>query len=182
MSEQRVVFSSGFESLFSRELRALITPSLDAALKQLGVHLDKPFLPAYPIETWTAVVELLARELYPQDSPQSAQWKLGRSTIEGFTHTIIGKAAFGFLRLIGPVRSVERAARSYANTNNYTKVELKRIGDTAFEFKLNEKHTLPEYDMGVVEAVLEHVGAKMPQVTLLAKDAESFTLKVEWAG
>ena len=68
------------------------------------------------------------------------------------------------------VISVERAAR--ASANNYTKVGLKRPGPTSFEFTLNEKHTLPEYDMGV----LENLGARRPQVTLL----ERLTLKLEW--
>jgi uncharacterized protein (TIGR02265 family) len=180
MSETRVVFSQGLEALFSREIRALLTPELVAELKDAGVDLNKPFLPAYPIETWAAIVDLLARRLYPKDSIEAAYWKLGRSTTIGFGETFIGKAAFGFLKLVGPVRAVERAARSYANTNNYTKVELKRLGDTSFQFWMNEKHTLPEYDMGVVEAMLEYVGAKSPQITLIARDQESFTMKLDW--
>ena len=78
------------------------------------------------------------------------------------------------------MRSVERAARTYASTNNYTKVTLNRVGPTSFDFHLNEKHTLPEYDMGVVEGVLEHVGAKTPVVTLSSQDPEGFTLRLEW--
>ncbi len=181
MSElQRVVFSSGFESLFSRDLRAHVTPVIGAELKALGVNLEKPFQAGYPIETWAAAVELLAKHLYPEDGKPAAYWKLGRSTIAGFAETLIGRAAFGFLRLVGPVRSVERAARTYANTNNYTKVALNRVGPTSFDFYLNEKHTLPEYDIGVVEAVLEHVGAKSPRVTLVSQDAEGFTMRLEW--
>jgi uncharacterized protein (TIGR02265 family) len=181
MAEQpRVIFASAFESLFSQEVRPLITPALDAEFKKRGVNLDKSFQPAYPIEVWVELIDLLCTTLYPQDSKEAAQWKLGRSTIEGFSHTLVGKAAFAFMRLVGPVRSVERAARSYASTNNYTKIDLQRVGPTCFEFKLNEKHTLPEYDMGILEAVLERVGAKQPQVTMLKKDAESFTLKLEW--
>lgn len=176
----RVIFGTSFDSLFSSDLRAHITPTLDAEFKKLGVNLSKPFQPAYAIEVWVEIIELLCKHLYPKDSRETAQWKLGRSTIEGFVHTLIGKAAFAFMRLVGPVRSVERAARTYANTNNYTKIDLKRIAPTAFEFTLNEKHTLPEYDMGILEAVLEHVGAKQPHVTLLKRDAESFTLKLEW--
>jgi uncharacterized protein (TIGR02265 family) len=177
----RVIFGNSFDSLFSRELRAHITPTLDAEFKKHGVNLSKPFQPAYAVEVWAEVIELLSKHLYPKDSREAAQWKLGRNTIDGFVHTLIGKAAFGFMRLVGPVRSVERAARTYANANNYTRVELKRIGPTSFEFTLNEKHTLPEYDMGVLEAVLEHVGARQPHVTLIKRDAEGFTLKLEWA-
>ncbi len=179
-TEQRVVFASGFESLFSRDLRAQVTPELDRELKACGVFLDKPFQAAYSIETWAAAVEATAKHLFPGEARPVAYWKLGRSTIEGFAETLIGRASFGFLRLVGPVRSVERAARTYASTNNYTKVTLNRVGPTSFDFHLNEKHTLPEYDMGVVEGVLEHVGAKTPVVTLSSQDPEGFTLRLEW--
>lgn len=180
MSGERIVFASGFEGLFSKDLRAQVTPAIDAELRKLGVVIDRPFLPGYPVEKWAEVVELLARTLHAGESREAAYWKLGRSTVSGFGETLIGKAAFAFMKLVGPVRSVERAARNYANTNNYTVVGLNRTGPTSFDFHLNEKHTLPEFDMGVVEAILEHVGAKQPVVTLVDKDAEGFTMHLEW--
>jgi len=180
MSEQRVIFSQGFEGLFCREVKDKLTPDIKAELKEAGVDLDKPYLPAYPIEIWVKVLDVLAKRLYPDETAEAANWKLGRITTTGFGETFLGKAAFGFLKLVGPVRAVERAARSYANTNNYTKVDLKRLGPTSFEFKLNEKHSNPAYDMGVVEAMLEYVGAKQLQVSLVARDEESFTMKLDW--
>lgn len=180
MAGERIVFASGFEGLFSKELRAHVTPACDAELRRLGVFIDKPFLPGYPVEKWAEVVEALAQHLYPNESREAAYWKLGRSTVRGFGETIIGKAAFAFMKLVGPVRSVERAARNYANTNNYTVVGLNRTGPTSFDFHLNEQHTIPEFDMGVVEAILEYVGAKSPVVTLVSKDSEGFTMHLEW--
>ena len=178
--EQRVVFGSGFESLFSKEIRGKVTPALDQELQALGVRLEKPFQAGYPIELWAAAVAAVARHLYPEDSTPAAYLKLGRSTIIGFCETLVGRALFPLLRLIGPVRALDRAARNYAATNNYTKVVLTRVGPTCFDFYLNEKHTLPEYDMGVLEEALIQLHVSAPKVTLRSQDAEGFTMRLEW--
>ena len=180
--ETRVVFNSGFESLFSKDIRGKVTPAMDAELKAAGVRLDKAFLPAYPIETWASALATCAKHLYPQDSAPEAYKKLGRSTIVGFCDTLAGKALFPLLRLIGPVRALDRAARNYAATNNYTKVTLTRVGPTSFDFYLNEKHTLPQYDMGVLEEALIQLHVQAPLVTLSTQDSEGFTMRLEWAG
>ncbi len=180
--ETRVVFNSGFDSLFAKDLRAKVTPVMAEELKAAGVRLDKPFLPAYPIETWAASLAICAKHLYPEESTPEAYRKLGRSTIVGFCDTLAGKALFPLLRLIGPVRALDRAARNYAATNNYTKVTLTRVGPTTFDFYLNEKHTLPQYDMGVLEEALTQLHVKAPQVTLRTQDPEGFTMRLEWNG
>jgi uncharacterized protein (TIGR02265 family) len=178
--EQRVVFGSGFDSLFSKEIRAKVTPALDQELRSIGIRLDKPFHVGFPIEIWAAAVAAVAKHVYPQDSTPEAYLKLGRSTIHGFCETLAGRALFPLLRLIGPVRALDRAARNYAATNNYTKVTLTRIGPTAFDFYLNEKHTLPEYDMGVLEEALRQLHVVDPKVTLRTQDAEGFTMRLDW--
>lgn len=178
--DTRVVFSSGFDSLFSKDFRKKVTPALKAELQAFGVNVDKPWLPAYPVETWAAVIASAAKHLYPDDSLPEASRKLGRSTITGFCETLLGQALFPLLRLIGPVRALERAARNYASTNNYTKVVLTRVAPTAFDFHLNEQHTLPQYDIGVIEEALAQLKVASPRVTLRNQDAEGFTMRIEW--
>lgn len=178
--ETRVVFASGFDSLFSKEIRAKLTPAITAELQAAGVRLDKSFQPAYPIEVWTAAVDVLCKRLYPEDSMPEACRKLGRSTIVGFCETLVGRALFPLLRLIGPVRALDRIERNYAATNNYTKVVLTRVGPTCFDFHLNEKHTMPQFDMGVLEEALEQLKVANPRVTLRTQDAEGFTMRLEW--
>ncbi len=178
--ETRVVFGSGFDALFSKDFRSRVTPQLEQALATRGVRLDRPFNPAYPVEVWASVLSLSAQHLFTQDSVPEAYRKLGRSTVVGFGETFIGKALFPLLRLIGPVRALDRAARSYASTNNYTKVVLTQMTPSCFDFYLNEKHTLPEYDMGVVEEMLTHLHVPSPRVTLKTQDTEGFTMRLEW--
>ena len=178
--ETRVVFGSGFDALFSKDFRNRVTPQLEQELATQGVRLDRPFNPAYPVEVWASVLSLSAKHLYAHDSLPEAYRKMGRSTVVGFGETFIGKALFPLLRLIGPVRALDRAARSYASTNNYTKVVLTQITPSCFDFYLNEKHTLPEYDMGVVEEMLTHLHVPSPRVTLKTQDTEGFTMRLEW--
>ena len=178
--ETRVVFGSGFEALFSKDFRNRVSPQLEKELSALGVRLDRAFNPAYPVEVWASVLSLCARHLYREDSLPEAYRKLGRSTVVGFGETFMGKALFPLQRLIGPVRALDRAARSYASTNNYTKVVLTQMGPTSFDFYLNEKHTLPEYDMGVIEEMLTHLRVPSPRVTLKTQDADGFTMRLEW--
>jgi uncharacterized protein (TIGR02265 family) len=178
--ETRVVFGSGFEALFSKDFRTKVTPQLEKELSAVGVRLDRPFNPAYSVEVWSSVLSLCAKHLYADDSLPEAYRKLGRSTVVGFGETFMGKALFPLLRLIGPVRALDRAARSYASTNNYTKVVLTQISPTCFDFYLNEKHTLPEYDMGVIEEMLTHLHVPSPRVNLQAQDTEGFTMRLEW--
>ncbi len=179
-SETRVVFSSGFEALFSKELRAKVTPALEASLKAAGLRLDKPFQAAYPVEVWLQSVQLTAKHLHPEDSIPEAYRKLGRSTIVGFTETLIGRALFSLLRLIGPVRALDRAARNYASANNFTKVVLTRVGPTSFDFHLNEVDMPPQYDMGVLEEALVQLHVTSPRVTLQNQDPQGFTMRLEW--
>jgi uncharacterized protein (TIGR02265 family) len=176
-----VVFGSGFEGLFSQGFRQRVTPALTAELKALGVDLDRPFDAAYPIETWAKTLEVCARHVYPELSWPDASWRLGRDTVDGFGHTLIGKAVYGVMKLIGPARSVERAARSYASTNNYTKVTLNRTSQTSYDFHINEQHSLPEFDMGALEGLLTFAGAKDPKVTLIRQDAEGYLFHLAWS-
>lgn len=179
-TETRVVFASGFDGLFSKEFRKRVTPALVSELKSLGVNIEKPFNPAYTVETWAAVINACSRHLYPELSLPDASWQLGRDTVDGFAHTLIGKAIFGMMKIIGPARSLERSMRSYASTNNYTKVELNRTGPTSYDFTLNEKHTLPQYDMGALEWMLQMCGAKNVTVTLVKQDPEGFIFHLAW--
>lgn len=180
MSETRVVFGSGFDSLFSADLRKRVSPELDAALRTIGVRLDKPFNPGYPVETWAQTLEVVSKHLYADLPRAEAYRQLGRVTIDGFEHTFLGKAAFPLMRLIGVARSVDRAARSYASTNNYTKVQLTQLSPTSYDFHLNETHTPPQYDMGVVERMLELLKAREPTVVLQSQDAEGFVMRLHW--
>ncbi|MBL8910165.1 MAG: DUF2378 family protein [Archangium sp.] len=178
-SEPRVVFAAGFDSLFSKEVRARVTPALEAELLALGVNLKKPFNPAYPVEAWAGSVKACAKHLFPDAKGNEGFFELGRLTMRGFRETLIGAAIFGVMRLIGPARTLERSARTYASASNYTQVSLKRLSESSYEMGLNEAHTPPEYDMGVIDQAIELLGVK-PSVKLLNASSEGFLMLVSW--
>lgn len=179
MSEPRVVFSAGFDSLFSKEVRARVTPALEAELLALGVNLKKPFQAGYPVEVWAGTVKACAKHLFPEARGNHGFFELGRLTMRGFRETLIGAAIFGVMRLIGPARTLERSARTYASASNYTKVTLNRLSDNAYEMGLNEAHTPPEYDMGVIDQALELLGVR-PSVKLISANPDGFLMHVSW--
>lgn len=180
-SAPRVVFSAAFEGLFSKDVRSRIAPEFKPQLLKLGINLDKPFNPAYPVEVWANAVAATSRHLYPTATAEEAQRLIGRDTIAGFGETMVGKAMFAMLRLIGITRTLERSARSYAASSNYTQVTLTKTGPTSYDFQLNEMHTLPQFDMGIVEGMLTYLGAKQLNVTLKSKNVDGFTLHLEWS-
>lgn len=180
-SQPRVVFATAFEGLFSKDVRARLAPEFKPELLKLGVNLDKPFNPAYPVEVWAAVVDAVGKHLYPTLSREEAQRRVGRDTIEGFGHTVVGKALFAMLRLIGLTRAIERSTRSYASSANYTQIKLTKTGPTSFDFEMNELHTLPQFDMGIIEGMLAFLGAKNFEVTVKSRNADGFTLHLTWS-
>ncbi len=181
MSETRVVYHSAYESLFTPALRGRITSSIEDELRAAGVDLKKKFDPVYPLPVWLETLRILARSFHPTLTFEAACVLLGRDTIDGFTGTLVGRASFAALRVIGVRRAVERAARTYAVTNNYTRVTLTPVGPTSYDFHMNEFDVPAEFDVGVLGRCLELLGASAPQVTVTARDETGFTLRLSWA-
>lgn len=179
VSEPRVVFGTSFESLFTPELRAKLTPAFEADLRALGIDVHKGFNPAYPVEQWVKVCEVCLRHAWAGRPPDEAWFELGRGIIRGFQNTLVGAAAFKLLRLIGPARALERSTRVYASSSNYMKIELSKRGTNSYTARMNELHTPPQLDMGIFHESLVALGAK-PTLTVVEKDATGFTLGLDW--
>jgi hypothetical protein len=61
--EERLVFTPAMEALFVRALGRMVTPDLVSSLRELGIDLEKPLLPAYPFSQWVRALELSAAAL-----------------------------------------------------------------------------------------------------------------------
>src|SRR4051794_26244070 len=105
---ERLVFSPSVEALLMRGVGNQMTPGLKAQLRNVGIDLDRPLLPAYPSDTWQTAVGVIAKTLHPHLSMGQAQWKLGESTVYGFEQTVLGKAMVALSKLIGPRRALLR--------------------------------------------------------------------------
>ena len=62
MAQERLMFAHAVEALFGRALRGQVTERLKARLRQAGLDLDRPLLPAYPIAVWIAALEISVSE------------------------------------------------------------------------------------------------------------------------
>ena len=117
---QMVVFSSAYESL-----QRALGPALDASARERfraqGVDLAGRLMVAYPYETWIESVRLAAELLAPGAPLDEATYVVGRRILESYAETVIGKATFGVLRVIGARRGFNQIRRSLRTTNNYSK-------------------------------------------------------------
>jgi uncharacterized protein (TIGR02265 family) len=68
---EKLIFAQTFEGLV-RSIGPGLTPELRRGMRELGFNCDARLEPAYSIEVFCAVVEFVARSLYPSMSLDEA--------------------------------------------------------------------------------------------------------------
>lgn len=175
--KERLVFDYTLEGLV-RTLGEL-TPTRLSALATLGVEADKPLLPAYPVETFVAVVDYIARERWPELTPEAGAYEVGRAFLEGVTRTLVGRALRPVMRTVGPRRVLERMSHELRGATNFTETRLVRRGPGAYELWCNDV-TRSDFYQGILQAGLELAGAREPQVELVAWTPPEATYALSW--
>jgi uncharacterized protein (TIGR02265 family) len=178
---QYLIFSHSLQGLMSRAFPGGVPPELKAKLRTVGVDLDRPLLPAYPRETWARCIELAAPLAFPRESRELAWRKLGERMIDGYQETMIGRAMFATLRLLGPRRMLQRSQKSFRSGNNYTEVRLTDVAPTVVDVWINEtEDVLRHFTVGLVLAGMRAGGALEPQADIHQVDARGFTVRAAW--
>jgi uncharacterized protein (TIGR02265 family) len=181
MSEPQLIFSHSLQGLLSRAFPKGVPPEAKAKLRAVGVELDKQLLPAYPRETWGRCIEVCAELAFPQERRDVAWRKMGERMVDGYKETMIGRAMFSTLRLLGPRRMMQRSQKNFRSGNNYTEVRITDISPTEMHVWFNETNeVLRQFTMGLVLAGMRAGGAVDPQVEPLRTDAQGFTLRAAW--
>ena len=181
MSETPLVFNHTVQGLYSRAFPQGVPALLKEKLRGVGVDLDKPLLPAYPVETWGRCITLSAPVAFPNELPSVAWHKLGERMIDGYQETMIGRAMFASLRLLGPRRMLQRTKRSFRSGNNYTEVLFTDVSETEMDLWFNEpRDVLRHFTAGIVTAGMRMGGAERPRVTILHTDARGVTFRAAW--
>lgn len=182
--EHRLVYVQVVEGLLQHGLQGNVSPRLKQRLRQVGVDLDRPLLPAYPVPVWMHCLNVIAEETYPGMPREEAFRKLAEAHVLGYGRTVIGRAVYGVMRLLGPRRMVQRMPQTLRATDNYTEVELVERGPTTYEMKMNSVAVaeLPGYVESLFESMLRVGGAESPKVTRLHVDPEapSSTYQLTW--
>jgi uncharacterized protein (TIGR02265 family) len=170
-----VVFTPSVESLFVHGLR-LSFPAREQ-LRALGLDLDRPLLPAYPLATWERAVAVAAGDAFPQLGRDAAHFELGRRMLAGYDATVIGRAISLAARLAGPRRTLERMAQNTGTANNYVLALVEPLPDgglrmtntvqPALEPVLRARgHALsPTWLPGLVTGLLENLRVARFEVT-----------------
>jgi uncharacterized protein (TIGR02265 family) len=151
-----VIFTQSVESLFVHALGGRLDATVREELRRLGLDLDRPLLPAYPVRTWEAALVLAGRTLFPQVTPAEARFELGRLMIAHYDDTVLGKAVVAMGRLIGPRRTLERMTRNIRTSNNYVQSTLEEL--PGGELRMTSS-VLPEFRTQLPDMAWEHSGA-----------------------
>lgn len=176
----KVVFNHTIEGLFVKALGARWSPKAKTRLREAGLDLDKPLLPAYPFEVWMTVLRVASEELFPGEPVDSAMRKLGESFMDGYQTTLLGRAVLGMMTVLGPKRTLLRSTQNFRSGNNYTETRVTEVSPSAMDLWMNEVGPYPTFTAGIMLAALKAAGAK-PQVEVRDHDGHACTYRVSWA-
>lgn len=177
---EEVVFDSSVEGLFRRALGRQMTPRCRARLKEAGLDLETKLRPKYPRTKYYEFVNIAAEELFPGKPREQAHDALGRSFVDGFQETLIGRTVVAMARLLGPKRTLARMTQNMQSSNNYMKTSLVEHAPTRFEITLTQVSGAPGYFRGVLQRAMEIAGAVNPKVTTLEATGPGAVYRVEW--
>jgi uncharacterized protein (TIGR02265 family) len=176
---ERLIFAQTFDGL-REAVGARLSPATLEALKALGVDFTAPFRPAYPKDTFVAVIERIARDLHPELGLEAGVAAIGRAFMDGYGHTMVGRAMLAMLRLIGPRRSLERLGRNFRTGNNFSETRLVALGDRDFELWCNEVAS-PGWYFGIIGRGLELAGARDVKVVIVDRPDAGATFRIRWS-
>lgn len=176
----KLIFDHTIEGLFMRGLTGQVTPRLKEKLRQAGLDLSRPLLPAYPVDVWMRCIGLTAQELY-STTPDTEAWRrLGERMVEGYRETVMGSAMFTLLKILGPRRTLERAQKNFRSGNNYTEVRFTDVSPTLVEVWMNETDLMRYFIQGMIQAGMRTSGAPDLRVSILQFDSQGTTYRVSW--
>ncbi|QDE66114.1 hypothetical protein BHS09_03365 [Myxococcus xanthus] len=177
---EKLVFEHTLEGLFVRGLGARVTPVLRERLREVGVDLERKLQPAYSFETWCSAVRVAARELHPDVPDDVGYALLGERMVDGYRETVLGRAAFGVIQLLGPRRCVSRARQMFRSGNNYTETRLDDVSPSEVDLWMNEAGAIRYFTQGALRAGLRAVGALHAEVQVRAFTDEGVTYRLTW--
>jgi uncharacterized protein (TIGR02265 family) len=175
--DQRVIFPAQAEGLL-RGLGADVSPALKARLKALELDPDKAFPPAWPAERLRAWLDAASEDIYGEFPRDEAHRRLGRRFIDGWQRTLIGAASAQFLKVIGPRRTLERLARAFRTSDNFSETAVTFPGDTVGMLTVKSQ-SLPHYIAGILDGGLAMVGVK-GRVSIERVEGDEMVFRVEW--
>lgn len=174
---ERLVFQQLVEGLF-KAIDSKLTPRIVERIGELGIRRDR-MLPAYPQEKFNQALDIVTEELFPGLPRAEAQEQMGRQLIRGLQETMLGKAQFALVRLIGPKRALDKMVSTIKTGANYIEARLDWSGPTSAILWLSDADS-PEVNQGTFSEMLMAAGAKNARLTRRDHDKPGLTFDVRW--
>ncbi|WP_257457561.1 TIGR02265 family protein [Archangium lipolyticum] len=178
--EDRMVFVQVVEGLLRHGVGERVTPRMRERLRQAGLDLDRPLLPAYRLDMWKHCLHIIIAEVYPGVPREEAFRQLAARHVEGYGQTLVGRALLRLLRLLGPKRTVHRMVQALRSSDNYTEVQLKELGPSRYEMWMNSVLDAPGYAEELFTSFLRVSGAEEPRVVIVHREEEGTTYLLSW--
>jgi uncharacterized protein (TIGR02265 family) len=177
MPSEPMTRATVFDCLFIKGLRA------DGALAELlraeGVEL-RSLNAEYPIRVLNRCVDATCAHLYPDLELEDARLRLGRSFVQGFVQTLLGKAVAVGLPMLGPVRYLKRFPDNVLMDDSPLRVSLVQLGERTFRMEFrNEFQVLSGFMSGVLLEWLKLARAEAT-ITTERHSPMSFDLHISW--
>ncbi len=176
---ERLVFSTSVEGLMKG---MALEASVRAELRELGIDVDRPLLPAYPAELWHRALHLIAQRVHPTMSIAEAYRRMGERTVYGMEDTLLGRATLAMAKLVGPRRMLLRLPNSAKSGSNFARLEVQELSPTEFLLTSQPYMGYAEFMQGSVRAAIEICGAPKGTVEIVDHDrrTEQLVLRASW--
>jgi len=177
--QERGVFGNTVHGLFQLA-HGRLSAGARSALGRMGLELEAPPQPFYPLSIWRLSLDIIVRELYPDLQRDEAYRRLGQRMVLDVSESVLGRGMLALGRALGPRRLLMRMNHNFRNADNYVQMQLTELSPTAYEVWINETLGLPSYYQGILEAALGATGVREAHVRSLRVDGGSCTYHVEW--
>ncbi len=178
--EDRKVFLQVVEGLLRHGVGERVTPRLRERLRQVGLDLDRPLLPAYPLTQWHYCLHIILEEVYPGVPREEACRQLAEHHVDGFGRTLLGRAMMRLMRLMGPRRTVRQMVQALRSSDNYTEVRLAELGPGTWEMWMNSVLDMPGYAEALFVSFLKASGAAEPRTVIVRRDEGGTVYRLSW--
>ncbi|MBZ4394353.1 DUF2378 family protein [Myxococcus sp. AS-1-15] len=169
--------TSVLEGLFVRGLK--VSGRLVEALEALGYDIKRPEVD-YPVEVFQRAVLLARREVFGELTDEEAYRRVGRTLVDGFASTLVGRVAAVALPMIGPARAAERIPR-YLALMGRTDIDVTQtpVGERGRRIVFTDRYNRPDLMAGGLERMMELANAQ-PRITVEERNVEGYRLLVRW--
>ena len=175
---ERLVFPSLVDS-YLKGLGPLFSAQTHQELKAAGLDIDR-LPPAIPSPDMRRLIEIFARNAWPDAERDERLRLLGLHAIRGWQSTFLGSAAAGLMRVMGPHRTLTRLNRAFRTTNNFSEATTELLGEREALIAVNDVEDMPTYWQGVFQAGLEVLKLEGTVVIDRLEPAPGATYRLTW--